>query len=67
MATTLTGAAMTTFIEIALWYLWLCCLCTGLVGSIMVWEIRSERRQSSRHPAPNSTILTTAELTSQSS
>lgn len=35
---------MITLIEVALWYLWLCCFCAGLVASLMIWEVRAERK-----------------------
>lgn len=35
---------MITLIEVALWYLWLCCFCAGLITSLMIWEVRAERK-----------------------
>ena len=43
---------MAGLIEIALWYLWLCCLCSGLLGSLVLWEIRADRASRTRPAEP---------------
>jgi hypothetical protein len=37
-------------IEIGLWYLWLCCLCSGIMATIMIWEIRSDQKSARVKP-----------------